>query len=52
MQHAIPSQQDILELIIAGNFVSYHNEDKRVAVSVIEVERHVVYMLVYTDEGQ
>ena len=48
----ISPKQDILELIIAGNFVSYHNGDNRVAVSVIEVERRVVYMLAYTDEGQ
>ena len=48
----ISPKQDILELIIAGNFVSYHNGDKRVAVSVIEVERRRVYMIVYTDEGQ
>ena len=48
----ISPKQDILELIIAGNFVANHNGDKRVAVSVIEVKRRMVYIIVYTDEGQ
>ena len=48
----ISPKQDILELIIAENFVDHHNGDKRVAVPVIEVKRRMVYILMYTDEGQ
>ena len=48
----ISPKQDILELIIAGNFVDNHNGDKRVAVSVIQVNRRMVYMPIYKDEDQ